>query len=246
MNTRATTAGLVLLSAGLFGAAHAQQTVTPSDEVKAQVAETVDGQVVVTPEVQSALNDVMERVKSPQWAAEQSRLKKEIGVLTGNGIVDGPEEEDAPYVAEDRLVIFVSSSMPLTTLRNYAKDLDEINGLMVMRGMIGGMKTMGPTLSHIAKVLRVNPNCTGGNCAMRTTNFVIDPVLFRENGISQVPAAVFVEDMPLEPYCERFEEDSVPPKARYVVYGDVSAKHMAGELFRMSKSKPLERLVKEM
>lgn len=246
MNIRLIHILLTSIFASLNAPVLAQQTVEPSEEVKAQVAEILDGQVAVTPEIESALNAVMERVKSPEWASEQNRLKREIGVLTGNGAAEDAQQEDELYVAEDRLVIFVSSSMPLTTLRNYAKDLDEINGLMVMRGMIGGMKTMGPTLSHIAKVLRIDPNCTGGNCAMRTTNFVIDPVLFRENGISQVPAAVFVEDMPLEPYCERFEEDSVPPKARYVVYGDVSAKHMAGELFRMSKSKPLERLLKEM
>lgn len=246
MNTRLTPILLATIVAFLAAPIHAQQTVKPSDDVKAQVAAIVDGQVAVTPEIESALNAVLERVKSPEWVSEQSRLKREIGVLTGNGTVADNEEKDELYVAEDRLVIFVSSSMPITTLRNYARDLDDINGLMVMRGMIGGMKTMGPTLSHIAKVLRVDPNCTGGNCAMRTTNFVIDPVLFRENGISQVPAAVFIEDMPLEPYCERFEDDSIPPKARYVVYGDVSAKHMAGQLFRMSKSKPLERLIKEM
>lgn len=246
MNTRSIQLIFVSALACIVGSVHAQQTDEPSEQMKARVAQTVGEQVEVTEEVQAALDNVMERVKSPQWAAEQNRLKQEIGVLTGTGIIDENEEDEEPYVAEDRLVVFVSSSMPLTTLRNYAKDLDEINGLMVMRGMIAGMKTMGPTLSHISKVLRIDPSCTGGNCAMRTTNFVIDPVLFRENGISQVPAAVFVEDMPLEPYCERFEEDSIPAKARYVVYGDVSAKHMASELFRMSKSKPLERLLEAM
>lgn len=246
MNTRSIQLIFVAALACIVGSAHAQQAVAPSEEMKARVAQTVSEQSEVTPDVQTALDSVMERVKSPQWAAEQERLKREIGVLTGTGILDENDEDDEPYVAEDRLVVFVSSSMPLTTLRNYAKDLDNINGLMVMRGMIGGMKTMGPTLSHISKVLRIDPNCTGGNCATRTTNFVIDPVLFRENGISQVPAAVFVEDMPLEPYCERFEEDSIPAKARYVVYGDVSAKHMASELFRMSNSKPLKRLLEAM
>lgn len=246
MNTRSIRHLIVSAIACLGGLAHAQQTVEPSEAMKADVAETVGEQVQVTKEVQAALDNVMERVKSPEWAAEQNHLRREIGILTGTGIIEDSEEDDELYVAEDRLVVFVSSSIPLTTLRNYAKDLDDINGLMVMRGMIGGMKTMGPTLSHVSKVLRIDPNCTGGNCAMRTTNFVIDPVLFRENGISQVPAAVFVEDMPLEPYCERFEEDSIPAKARYVVYGDVSAKHMASELFRMSKSKPLERLLEAM
>lgn len=245
MNTRLMPLLVSAVLASLVGAAYAQLTFEPSDVVKAQVAETVSDQVDVAAEVQSALDALMDRVKSPEWVAQQSRLKREIGALMGAEIVDEPEE-DAPYVTEDRLVVFVSSSMPLNTLRNYAKDLDEINGLMVMRGMVGGMKSMGPTLAHISKVLRIDPNCTGGHCPMRTTNFVIDPVLFRENGIAQVPAAVFVEDMPLEPYCERFEAGSIPAKARYVVYGDVSARHMATELFRMSKSKPLERLIEAM
>ena len=234
--------GMTLVAAQLFAAT----PVESADETRAQVAATVDVQVEVTPDVQGVLDSVMERVSSAEWAAEQNNLRREIARLTGNMPIEETDEEDQEYEADDRLVIFVSSSMPLTTLRNYAKDLDDVNGLLVLRGMVNGLKTIAPTLSLISKVLRKNPQCQGGDCPMHTTNIVIDPVLFRNNGITQVPAAVFVENMPLEPYCERFEEDSMPPKARYVVYGDVSAKHMATELFRMSNSKPLERLIKEM
>ena len=64
----------------LVGAAHAQLTFEPSEVVKAQVAETVGDQVVVTAEIQSALDAVMDRFKSPEWVAEQSRLRREMGV----------------------------------------------------------------------------------------------------------------------------------------------------------------------
>jgi len=225
---------------------HAQTMVEPSEDLKSNVAASVAEQAEVTPAVQDTLDAVMERVKSVEWAAEQNRLKREVAVLTGNMPAEPIEDEDPEYEAQDRLVIFVSSSMPLSTLRNYAQDLDAVNGLLVLRGMVDGMKTMGPTLSLISRVLRIDAACQGANCPMRTTNVVIDPMLFRENGITQVPAAVFVENMPLEPYCERFDDGSMPSKARFVVYGDVSAKHMATELLRMSNSQPLQRLIKEM
>lgn len=248
MSTESFRRALVFFLLGAATVAHAQTELEPSDEMKALVVESVDQRAAVDGDVQGALDNVMRHVQSTEWAADQQRLKREVAVLTGQATLaeSVSQKEEDLAAPEDRLVVFVSSSMPMTTLRNYAKDLDDVDGLLVLRGMVDGMRTMGPTLSFISKVLRVDPMCEGGNCPMRSTNVVIDPVLFRENGISQVPAAVFVENMPLEPYCERFTDDAVPAKARHIVYGDASISHMAAELYRMAPNPSLEHFIKEL
>lgn len=232
--------------AGILLTAQARSAVAaePSDAMKQKVAAALDHQVESNADVKRTLDEVMTRVKSPEWAAEQARLRREIQVLTGVAPILEGNGEDEWRETEDRMVVFVSSSMPLQTLRNYARDLERINGLMVLRGMVDGMQTMGPTLTLISRVLRVDAACEGGHCRMRKTNVVIDPILFRENGIIAVPATVFVEGMPLQPYCERFEVDSLPRDARYIVYGDVSVRQLASELYRLSKNTRLEPLVK--
>lgn len=212
--------------------------------MKEEIKDTVNGQVPVSEAIQQSLDEIMQRVDSPEWKAEQARLIEEIHGLTGQGPATSKEDDPESLEIQDRVIVFVSSSMPLETLRNYAADLERVNGLMVFRGMVGGLKTVAPTLKLIANILRKSPSCTGVKCVMRKTNIVIDPILFRENAIIRVPAAVFVEDMALQPYCERFTELDVPTDARHVVYGDLSLKGLLSELKRMSKNPRVDALMR--
>lgn len=227
----------------------AAQTITePSDELKAKAHAIAKDQLTVSDELQRSLDAVIEHVESPQWRETQNEWRRDVLRLTGTETE--PATADDPgaleQATEDRIIIFVSSSVPLQTLRNYAKDLQKVNGLMVFRGMLGGMHSIAPTLNLIASILRVNPDCRGRGCAMRKTAVVIDPILFRQHAISKVPAAVFVEDMALQPYCERFEEVSVPQRPKHIVYGDVSVKGLAEELRRLSKTTRLDPLLRSL
>ena len=228
--------------------AAAQSLAEASDELQATATAVAENPPSVSDDVQRALDEVMRHFESPAWHKAQDDWRRDIQRLTGTR--PAPDAEDqADALAndtEDRIIIFVSSSMPLTTLRNYARDLQQVNGLMVFRGMLGGMRTIAPTLKLIASILRVNPACEGQRCAMRKTALVIDPILFREHAVSRVPAAVFVEDMALVPYCERFSEDAVPEKAKHIVYGDVSVKSLAEELRRLSKTRRLDPLIRSL
>ncbi len=243
--TRAVTAiGLLTLNL----AAVAQTVTEPADELEAAARAVVDNQVAVSDDVQRSLDEVIERIQSPAWLAAQNKWRREVQGLTGT--VSGPETEDGEDAAidqtDDRLIVFVSSSVPLITLRNYARDLEQVNGLMVFRGMLGGMRTIAPTLRLIASILRINPACEDQRCAMRKTAVVIDPILFSEHAISRVPAAVFIEDMALTPYCERFDEQAVAEKARHIVYGDVSLKSLTEELQRLLKTRRLDPLIRSL
>ena len=228
--------------------AAAQSLAEPSNELEAAASAIVENPASVSDDVQRSLDAIIEHIKSPEWLRNQNEWRRDIQRLTGTR--PAPDaEDDADALAddtEDRIIIFVSSSMPLTTLRNYARDLQKVSGLMVFRGMLGGMRTIAPTLKLIASILRINPACERQRCAMRKTALVIDPILFREHAIARVPAAVFVEDMALTPYCERFDEQAVPEKARHIVYGDVSLKSLAEELRRLSNTKRLDPLIRSL
>ncbi len=241
-----TIAAICLLTMSLTAAAHG--LAEASDEVQATAQSIVENQASVSDDVQRSLDAIIEHTKSPQWIEAQKVWRRDIQRLTGTRpTLDAEDQADAlANGTEDRIIIFVSSSMPLTTLRNYARDLEQVSGLMVFRGMLGGMRTIAPTLKLIASILRINPACERQRCAMRKTALVIDPILFREHAISRVPAAVFVEDMALTPYCERFDEQAVPEKARHIVYGDVSVKSLAVELRRLYKTKRLDPLIRSL
>ncbi len=149
---------------------------------------------------------------------ERQRLAEEFfgakRVVTEKKMRKSPEDAGNP-AAGDRIYLFVSSSVPLTTLRNYVADMARLNDprfALVLRGFVGGAKRIGPTASFIADVLRADPSCElgpDGECAMRKIPFIVDPTLFRHARIEKVPAIVLIPD-------ENVGDEPL------IVYGDAS------------------------
>lgn len=127
-------------------------------------------------------------------------------------------------------VLFVSSSVPISTLRNYAVQLEKVRGVMAFRGVPGGLKKMGPMAKLTAQILRIDPGCEGPNCVMRNVQLIIDPIVFRQHGIAQVPALAMIPGDPTQAYCER-DDDS--PRAAHVVFGDSALSGMFEEYARL-------------
>ncbi|WP_030539355.1 type-F conjugative transfer system pilin assembly protein TrbC [Sphingobium sp. DC-2] len=127
-------------------------------------------------------------------------------------------------------VLFVSSSMPISTLRNYAVQLEKVRGVMAFRGVPGGLKKMGPMAKLTAQILRLDPGCEGPNCIMRDVQLIIDPLVFRQHGIAQVPALAMIPGDPTQAYCERDDES---PRATHVVFGDSALSGMFEEYARL-------------
>ncbi|WP_228383777.1 type-F conjugative transfer system pilin assembly protein TrbC [Sphingopyxis fribergensis] len=127
-------------------------------------------------------------------------------------------------------VLFVSSSMPISTLRNYAVQLERVHGVMAFRGVPGGLRKMGPMAKLTAQILRLDPGCEGPNCVMRNVQLIIDPIVFRQHGIVQVPALAMVPGDPTQAYCER-DDDS--PRAAHIVFGDSALSGMLDEYARL-------------
>jgi hypothetical protein len=65
---------------------------------------------------------------------------------------------------------------------------------------------------------------------MRNVQLIIDPIVFRQHGITQVPALAMVPGDPTQAYCERDDES---PRATHVVYGDSALSGMFEEYARL-------------
>lgn len=127
-------------------------------------------------------------------------------------------------------VLFVSSSMPLPTLRAYAVQLEQAHGVMAFRGMPGGLKKVGPMARLTAQILRLDPGCEGPACTMRNVQLIVDPIIFRQHGIARVPALAMIPGGPTQAYCER-DDDSVA--AAHIVYGDSALPGLLDEYARL-------------
>jgi type-F conjugative transfer system pilin assembly protein TrbC len=127
-------------------------------------------------------------------------------------------------------VLFVSSSMPVTTLRIYAGQLERVGGVLAFRGMPGGLTKVAPMAKLSAEILRHDPGCEGPACAMRDVQLIVDPLIFRQHGVTRVPALAMVPGDPALPYCER-EDDA--PRAAHVIYGDAALSGLLEEYARL-------------
>ena len=124
-------------------------------------------------------------------------------------------------------LLFVSSSMPIDELRTYAAQLAKTGGALAFRGMPGGMRKVAPMAKLSAEILRLDPGCEGPACTMRAVSIVVDPIAFREHGITRVPALAMVAGDPTQAYCERGD---TPAPSGPVVYGDAALSGLLEEI----------------
>ncbi|HUD94277.1 MULTISPECIES: type-F conjugative transfer system pilin assembly protein TrbC [Sphingobium] len=127
-------------------------------------------------------------------------------------------------------VLFVSSSMPIETLRTYAGQLERAGGVMAFRGMPGGMRQVAPMAKLSAAILRRDPGCEGPACAMRDVQLIVDPLVFRQHGVARVPALAMIPGDPTLPYCER---DEASPRSAHLVQGDAALSGLLEEYDRL-------------
>ena len=157
----------------------------------------------------------------------------------------------------ERVYVFISSSMPVETLRNYVISIDKAddpNVIMVMRGMIGGISKIIPTMEFISKFLIKDAGCLenskqGGSeiCESYSADVIIDPMLFSRYDIFKVPAIVYATGV--KPYdaegSEGFEGNT-QIGVNKTVYGDASLDGVIEIIADKTKSKTLEALLKKM
>lgn len=180
------------------------------------------------------------------FAAQREAMAKRLRQALG---LDAPDMEAvakaaAPGATENWVpVLFVSSSMPISTLRTYAGQLEKVGGVMALRGMPGGLTRVGPMAKLSAEILRLDPGCEGPACAMRNVQLIVDPLVFRQYGVNAVPALAMIPGDPTQPYCEReetspqeFQTGSTP----HVIYGDAALSGLLDEYARLGGTKEVQ------
>jgi type-F conjugative transfer system pilin assembly protein TrbC len=127
-------------------------------------------------------------------------------------------------------LLFVSASMPIDELRTYAAGLEKTGGALAFRGMPGGLHRVAPMAKLSAEILRLDPGCDGPACTMRNVPIVVDPIAFRQHGITRVPALAMVAGDPTQAYCERGDAPAAPTP---VIYGDAALSGLLDEAGRL-------------
>ena len=182
-------------------------------------------------------------------ALENERLKKEVfgGFKAYYKDLNSREGKGERLSPNERIYLFISSSMPETTLRTYIEQiagLGDPNVVVLMRGFIGGMKYMGPTLKFIGDLLEKDSSC-GLSCGLYGLNVEVDPLLFRRYGVLQVPAVVYVPDIEvLGPGSEGLGRNANVGRS-YVFYGDVALFYSLKRINEEAKSASLAAIIKE-
>lgn len=206
---------------------------TPSPMMKTRAFEAMKRKVHAPAMAEKA--KAAQATSARRLAAEQeamiARIHKALGLAPP--LAEHSEPPVRPAMAANAFVplLFASSSMAIETLRTYALQLEKVGGVIAFRGMPGGLTKVGPMAELTARMLRLDPGCDGPACAMRGVQVVVDPILFRQHGITHVPAFAMVPGDPTQPYCER--EDEAGPRATHIVYGDASLSGLIEEYARL-------------
>jgi hypothetical protein len=131
-------------------------------------------------------------------------------------------------------LLFVSASMPIDELRTYAGQVEKTGGALAFRGMPGGLHRVAPMAELSARILRIDPGCSGPACRMRSVPIVVDPIAFRKAGVTAVPALAMVPGDPTTPYCERDDGNTAPD---ILVSGDAALTGLLDEYARLGGAK---------
>jgi type-F conjugative transfer system pilin assembly protein TrbC len=150
---------------------------------------------------------------------------------------------------QERIYLFISSSVPIHTLRHYVKAVSAIrepNIRIVMRGFIGGARFVKPTVAFLKDILFVDPECDPGEerCNTYSSQVIIDPLLFRRYHVERVPAFVYVPSITMtDIQMSEGLESNGEVSDYYLVYGDVSLEYALRLFSRERKSPGLEGLL---
>lgn len=131
-----------------------------------------------------------------------------------------------------RAILFASSSIPIHTLRRYAAQLETVGGVMVFRGVPGGLGALKPMVELTQNIIKHDPGCMREDCKVWNVGVLIDPLLFRNNNIVRVPAMMIVDDDPFAAYCERPDDFACDVIGPAITYGDA---HLTGHLEALSR-----------
>ncbi|MEN6317918.1 MAG: type-F conjugative transfer system pilin assembly protein TrbC [Syntrophaceae bacterium] len=133
-------------------------------------------------------------------------------------------------LSNEQIYIFISSSMPISTIRNYVKDaayLNDTNIIFVLRGFVGGVKKIKPTLEFTRDIIKKDPGCIN-SCDRYNVKVQVNPMMYSRYAIDRVPAILYVQGiLPKEAAVLKVDKTAYPS---WTIYGDASLE-TATEIF---------------
>lgn len=123
--------------------------------------------------------------------------------------------------SDERIYVFISSSVPKETLKAYAVSMDRLRDsriIMVLRGCVNGCSKLMPTADFVKSIVAPSEK------EQLQVEVQIDPNLFHFYDIKVVPAIVFACGVRLDvdEGSEGNPGNLVSTPSSYSVYGDVS------------------------
>lgn len=135
--------------------------------------------------------------------------------------------------SSEKIYLFISSSMPIETVRIYMEAIAkaaESNLIPVMRGWVNGMADTKANTDFFGSILQKDSTCRPEKhhtCEYHQLAISLLPALFTKYGISQVPAVVYVHD-----------------KMAYQIYGDARLDYLLEKINHEAKSDTLNSLIR--
>ena len=174
---------------------------------------------------QKKCNAEVERLKATIFKDQIEGARKAYSELP-----DGETYGTGTLPLNERIYVFISSSMPEQTLKNYVNALDRLrdsNIEMVMRGFVGGIKKIAPTQKFIQKIV-LKPDGS-----VYSVSIIIDPILFSKYGVGRVPCVVYDRSVAADIHADA-DSDSY-----YLMYGDASLEYAIERIQEESQSETL-------
>lgn len=185
--------------------------------------------------------------------AEVERLKATVFRKqfdeTTSGLLKDHYSDMAPagsLPANERIYIFISSSIPIHVLRNYAADLDKLadrNIIMVMRGFVDGLTYVRPTREFVGQVLNKSNGCDPASsiCDTYKVNLQVDPAMFGRYKITEVPAFVYATNVnTVDLTFSEGANDNTTVGSFSVIKGDYPLEYMLERIYEGTGSKSVE------
>ncbi len=188
------------------------------------------------------LEDETFKYKGIQKEIADKSKKTSIGVKAKNSVFPAATiNEKLGLDGNERIFIYVSSSMPEQLVKTYLEYADKSKGAIriALRGFVGGAQKIGPTQDWVRRVVTKED----GESAYKT-GIEINPQLQKEYGVSQVPAVLYIKDYSM--INEAHTGEVKKSDDFWIAYGAVDLLYALEEIQKDSKSKTLPALIKNL
>lgn len=164
----------------------------------------------------------------------KNRTNTVLKQLKDKGTISSEISKNQFLANDEKLFIIISSSIPKHILKNYFDMLQKVNTdvTFVLRGTIGGVKKIKPTLEWIQDLL-----LSKGNNSRYAYNIIIEPRIASKYKIQKVPAVLYIKN-----YDPSYIKEN-PDEKYYIYYGAVDIDYALEKINSDVKSLGIEKFL---